>query len=789
MRKIFITLFTLLVVCYAHSQNGTQTVKGRIIDKDTRQPLIGAAVKVIDVAETVGAVADINGYFEIGNVPVGRRTFQCQYVGYQPEVIELIVNSAQEAVLDLELIEAVITTGEVVISAYKTANAPVNELAVVSARSFSPEETERYAASVNDPGRMALSFPGVSQGKDEAENDIIIRGNSSRGMLWRLEGIDIPNPNHFARPGTSGGGVTVFSAQLLSKSDFSSGAMPAEYGNALSGAFDVNFRAGNLTNREYRTKIGLLGLDFMAEGPIKNKKSSYLVNYRYSTLGLLTNMGVYLVGPRVTNEFQDLSFNTTYLLGDGKDVLTVFGIGGLSQEHYQPVANPSERDYRYPSEWEDRVRTHNMGALGLTYTKTLDETSYLKWVVATMGNYQYFVNDTLNEVDDRYNYGIEEYADWRIATSLTFNKKFSNTTKLKSGLQVNQIFYDFYRQESPRSSSSTLDPNAVFGVSLDGEDNTQTVQFYTQLNQRMGEKFTMNVGFHTIGLLLNNSWGIDPRVSFQYAINPKNSLSLALGKHSQIVPLGAYFYKDADGNTTNDELGLMQAYHLIGGYRISIGNSMMINLEGYYQQLNNIPAMANGSQEYWLMNSSSGFPTFALNNEAEGQNVGVDLAIEKFFSKGFFMLVTGSVFESLFSANDGPMYSSSYNTKFSSTYTFAKEWEIKGINTLQIGTRVLFNGGYRYTPFDEAASLAEGRYIPLGNAINAGQVDPYFRIDGRIQYRRNGAKIASVLSLDIQNATNRFNPNGVSYNAVDNELVFRRYSSGLVPVLSYQIDF
>jgi hypothetical protein len=786
--RVCIYFVTLGLYLGLHCQNIKQVVRGRVIDQFSREPLIGATVLLAGAEKTTGTVTDTDGTFEM-IVPVGRQTILCQYIGYTTLSQELIINSAQVAVLDFQLSEAIITTDDVVINAYGRSSDPVNELAVVSARSFSPEETERFAASVNDPSRMALSYPGVNQGGDEAENDIIIRGNSSRGMMWRLEDIDIANPNHFARPGTSGGGVTVFSAQLLSKSDFYTGGMPAEYGNALSGAFDVHFRAGNMMNREHRIKLGLLGLDFMTEGPYQNGKSSYLANYRYSTLGILTNMGVYLVGERVTNEFQDLSFNNSFVLPNGKDVLTVFGIGGLSKEHYQPVEDPNERTPGIANEWEDRVRTHNMGAIGITYNKALDETSYLKWVVASMGNYQHFVNDTLDLSDRRYNYGQEDYKDWRIATSLLFNKRFSRSTVLKAGVQVHQIFYDFYREERQRGSTSNLNPDVVYGVSLDGEDQTQTFQMHGQVNHRFSEEWTFNVGFNALGLQLNQSFAVDPRASIVYDINHKHALSLAVGRYSQIVPLGAFFYKDTLGYLTNESLELMKATHFIGSYKAIFSGQWSINLEAYYQMLTDIPTKADGDEEYWLMNSQSGFPTFALNSEGKGWNKGLDLSVEKLFAGGFYLLFTGSVFESIYSANGGPEYNSSFNTRFSSSYTLAKEWTLKERNTLQVGARVLYNGGYRFTPLDEQASLLAGTFVPLAESRNDGQVDPYFRIDGRVQYRMNRTKRASVLSLDVQNATNRFNPRGMQYNAVTNQLEFQTYVGGLVPVLSYQVDF
>ena len=196
----------------------TQTIRGTVIDKDTRQPLIGATVALFESDPPVATATDIDGNFILNNVPVGRQQFSCSYVGYNGYLSEyIIVNSAKEVTLNIELVEAAITTEEVVVTAFQKSNEPLNELSLVSTRSFSVEETQRYAASANDPSRMSMGFPGVQPSRD-SRSDIVIRGNSGIGLLWRLEGIDIPNPNHFARRGSSGGGITVFSVSMLSNS-------------------------------------------------------------------------------------------------------------------------------------------------------------------------------------------------------------------------------------------------------------------------------------------------------------------------------------------------------------------------------------------------------------------------------------------------------------------------------------------------------------------------------------------------------------------------------------------
>ena len=380
MKKSLIFLAFILASHIVFAQP-KQTIRGSVIDKDTRQTLAGATLIIADVQPVMGTSSDENGNFSIKNVPVGRHKIVCSYLGFSPfESDNIILNSAKELVLNIELIELPVEQEEVVVKAFRGAgNRALNEAAVVSTRSFSAEETQRSAASASDPARMAMGFPGVQANRD-SRSDIVIRGNSGMGLLWRLEGIDIPNPNHFARIGSSGGGLTVFSTSMLANSDFSTGAYPAEYGNSFSGVFDMKFRHGNQETTERTAKIGLLGLEYSQEGPMSKKsKASYLVNYRYSTLGILNSLGLHLVGPRTDNRFQDLSFNLYFPSKNGKSIVTLFGIGGLSKEKEKAglLTTYSERHaYNFNT---------NMGAVGLTHFYLLDEKSYLKTTVAQIG--------------------------------------------------------------------------------------------------------------------------------------------------------------------------------------------------------------------------------------------------------------------------------------------------------------------------------------------------------------------------------------------------------------------
>lgn len=795
MSRLYLLLF-LFPTCLM-AQVPTQTIRGTITDGDSREPLRSVQVVVEGISPVIGTLTDEQGKFVLENVPVGRRQIIATLAGFAESRSDFfLLASSGESTVNLSVSELVgeAKVGEVNITASEYPHKAVNSMSVVSTRSFSAEETERYAASANDPGRMALTYPGVQQGGDDSENDIIIRGNSSFGMLWRLEGIDIPNPNHFARAGTSGGGITVFSAKLLANSDFSTGAFPAEYGNAISGVFDINFRKGDMQNRQYRAKVGLLGLDFSAEGPFQKGRSSYIVNYRYSTLGLINNFGFYLVGERVSNNFQDLSFNLAFDGKDGKSFITVFGMAGLSLEHYEPVADPTEREPGVGNNWEDRYRTSNMTASGMTYTRRFNSKSFLKWTVAAMASNIHYVYDTLDLQDTPFRYNDEQYLDQRITTSLSYTNKISPRTRIKTGVFFNQIFFNFFKETTARKLD--VMERLQVDVSLDGKGNTRTYQAYAQISHRLNEQWTINGGLHSVMLDLNNTGAVEPRFSIQFAPNGKHSVSLAAGLHSQMLPLGAYYYRQNDTlangsidiSFPNFDLKFIQSQHYVLAYNGLFFNNIRFNAEAYLQRLSRVPVEPEPGVWWWL-NNRSGIAEFPLVSEGLGTNYGIDLAVEKFFSGGLYFLITYSRFQSTYETLDGNIYPTRFATRFASTYTFGKEFTFKKGSVLQAGARVLYNGGFRYTPFDPVQSQQEGRFIPLENGANQGQVDPYFRIDARISYRKNNKRTSSTLSLDVQNVMNRPNPNNIRYNPTTNSLEFRNHPSGLIPILSYEVTF
>ncbi|HEY1038923.1 MAG TPA: TonB-dependent receptor, partial [Bacteroidia bacterium] len=363
-KRIYVSMVCISISIFSFAQS-TQTIRGTVIDKISHESLPGAAILVLNTDPPIGTSSDEKGNFVINNVPVGKQSLRISFLGYKDVVLhDLQLNAGKELVLNLEMEEMIKEIKEVVIKPKNDKSKPLNDMSMVSTRTFSVEEATRFAAAVNDPLRMATSFPGVVQNFDGL-NNISIRGNSPNGLLWRVEGVEVPNPNHFSSVGSTGGGISILSAQLLDNSDFSTGAFAAEYGNALSGVFDLKLRKGNNQKREYTAQAGFLGFDLAAEGPFKKgREGSYLVNYRYSTFGLLGKMKIPMGDALL--EFQDLAYHISLPTKNGGTV-GLFGFGGLSDQSL--LAKKDSIKWKEGDFYRTNTNSYsNTGATGITYT-------------------------------------------------------------------------------------------------------------------------------------------------------------------------------------------------------------------------------------------------------------------------------------------------------------------------------------------------------------------------------------------------------------------------------------
>lgn len=797
-------LFLLFVFQNAYAQT-TQTVRGRVIDKQTLSPLNSAAVFITQKPD-LGTLTDENGFFVIENVPLGRISITCEYIGYESFVSdERIVNTVRELVFEIELKPGQVSTQAVTITANKNAYEPLNELSIVSARSFSVEETERIPAGANDPGRMVLAYPGVKSGSNDVLNDVIVRGNSAYGVQYRLEGIDISNPNHFGRSYGSGGGITVFSAQLLSRSDFSMGAFSPEYGNALSAVFDMKFRKGNMFTRASRFRLGVLGIDLATEGPIQKGRSSYLINYRYSTLSILSKMGFYLIGKNVVNNFQDLSFNLAFNSKKGSDMFTVFGMGGPSFERRTPYTQQQRIDsinsptYIYdPENFEYRLETSQVGVIGTTWLHKINDNSYMRGVITGTGRYIDWNYDTLNIQNEKYHYHTETLKEGRISGAFLYSNRLNTRTLFKTGITIHQIFYDFYYKNEARSQTANVGTIASAKLlTVQGNGNTQTFEPYALISYDINEKLKLTGGLHLLYLSLNKTAGLDPRASLKYQLKENQTLSFGYGLQSQAIPFQAFYVQDTMYEDQkpiiykpNFDLKLLRSHHLVASYSIYTQKRIRFQVEAYGQYLFNVPIINDTSEAYWMLNGQGAFPRFAAVSKGKGWNYGVEFTTEKQFSNKFYFIINTALYRSLYKTLKVGTFSTANDSRFNTSATIGREFTFKKGGALQIGGRVVYWGGFRLTPPDISKSTIAETYIADQYSPYSIQAPNFVRLDTRIMYRFNINKnVAGQLSLDIQNITNRKNITDIDFNPKTHSLIYQSNTSGLVPLLNFQIDF
>lgn len=783
MTRLLTISFLLLALTYEVSaQTLSQTIRGTVIDRITHAPLFGANIIIAESNPLLGAASDPDGIFRIAKVPVGKHTLKVTYLGYKERLIpNVVVNSGKEVVLVIELEEDILISKEVVISGESHKERSINEMATVSTRTFSVEETQKFAAAVNDPARMASSFAGVTSA-DDGNNTITIRGNSPAGLQWKMEGIEIPNPNHFAAPGASGGGISILSAQTMSNSDFMTGAFAAEYGNALSGIFDIRLRKGNNEKPEYTLQAGLLGLEAAAEGPIvKGYQGSYLVNYRYSTLSILDKIGVE-VGDG-TNDFQDLSYNV-FLPTKKAGNFTLFGFGGLSTSLFEAERDSSkwEEGYqRYDSEF-----TSNTGVAGVTHSLILGKNSWLKSAAAFSGNEIGYKEDRLNNEYVGEERNRQTAGNYKLTVTSAFNHKLSSRHNIRTGFIINQVAYDV------EYNVYDQDLNAITQT-INDKGDTYSMQFFAQSNYYITKKLTFNGGLHYLMLNLNKSYSLEPRLSFKYEIDALQSVSVGYGLHSQIQPLGVYFAKNEFSDKLNKDLGMSKAHHLVLGYDRMLAENLRLKAEAYAQWLFDIPVRRDTLNSFSMVNVSEDYITDPLKNSGTGTNYGLEVTVEQFLKHDFYFLLATSLYDSKYKGSDNVERNTRFNGQYGITFTGGKEvltgskWKNR---VLGFNLKTIYRGGFRGTPVDLEASQAlpgQGAVYVDSEAFSI-QYPDYFRADIRISLKRNRKASTQTLALDIQNVTNRKNIYGRFYDSESGQIK-TYYQTALIPILSYKIEF
>lgn len=808
-QKTATLLIILLFSTLSFGQVLEQIVRGKIVDTDSQSPLIGTEVIVVGSDPLMGTTTDLDGQFRFDNVPIGRVSLLITYLGYEETFIpDIIVNSGKEVVLAVSMTESVVKMKEVVVIANVEKGKAVNDMALISARSISAEETSRYPGSLNDPSRILSNFAGVVNSPDGG-NDLIVRGNSPKYVQWRLEGIEITNPNHFGDQSGVGGGISTLNNNMMGTSDFYSGAFAPQYGQALSGVYDVKLRSGNNEKFESVFGFGLLGTDFTLEGPIKkNYGGSFLVNYRYSTAQLIDELG--LLG-EITGvpKFQDASFKVvlpTKFFGTFK----MIGLGGKSNLFFEDVTpalwvlpGNDVADYGIR---EDFDKNANLFNLGVSHSISISENSYLQTnisyardeikdqvieasVINFFDDQGVFERDSVISSQENYKSAIQR-SNYQIGT--VYNNKISSQHKLQIGSQ--------YSVTSMVNSQSNLQSgNRQFLVDFD--ENVGVISNFLSWQYKFNDDITVVSGVHNMNVLFNSKSTIEPRLAMNWKLSNRDAFHVGYGKHSTIESLHNYFAKVEYGAGNfiepNRDLDVLKADHFVIGYDRKIGEQINAKVEFYYQHLYDIPVENLDTSYYSTINEGLDFRYVDLVNEGTGTNYGLELTVERNFNNGYYFLANGSLYQSKYKALDGIERNTQYNGNYIANILCGKEFSNLGKRnnqTLNLNAKIFFSGGRKILSLlrDEDGELAvdpaANRYWDYDNAYTR-KLDDIYTVTISASYKWNRMKATHELYLTLDNVTNSKRRITEYYDERESDNIGNDTQFGLFPNLQYRVYF
>ena len=810
MKKI--TLATLIIAMFttiAFSQRLTQTVRGTIIDNDSKLPLPGAVVIISDTDPIVGTTTDMNGEFRLQNVPIGRISLQLSYLGYDAITIPNIeVNSGKEVVLNQSMQESAIKLDEIVVSARKKGEA-INDMSLLSVHSITPEETKRFTGGMDDPARVVSSYAGVASTPD-GSSDIIVRGNSPKYMQWRLEGAEISSPYHMDDQNASFGALTALNNNLLATSDFYTGAFSSEYGDVLSCVYDVKLRSGNNEKFEATGGLGIMGVELTLEGPFKKGYAgSYLFNYRYSAIELIKKMGLVDVAGPVN--YQDATFKIV-LPAKKIGTFSFYGLGGLSAISVEnlgptglstpgvPISNASaSRDY---------YKSNYLANLGINHVLSLNEKSFVKTSINYSGT---GIDDDIYETDTIKTYNnLHELTGDSISPrkqmiqsrnvnsairgAITYSNKIDAKNKIQIGTKYTLYNFNYNQNIFSYEVDSMINVN-------DFKNSLSTINNFISWKHSFNDKMIVVAGLHNMNILNKNISTIEPRLSINWIINKTSSVHAGYGMHSTTESAHNYFTKipQDDGSFTepNKNLGLLKAHHYVLGYENRFTKNLMGKIELYYQSLYNLPVENNDTSYYCTINEGIDFKYVALVNKGIGKNYGVEISVERFFDNNFYFLLNSSLFDSKYKSLEGVWRNTRYNNNYIVNILGGKEFKNIGKKqnqTLALNTKIFFEGGQRYIPLlrdalgNAAVDPENDRYFDYSKAYN-DKLDNIFLLNFSVSYKFNKPRATHEIFLDMMNITNSQARMAEYYDESKPGNVGYTTTFGFFPNLMYRVYF
>jgi hypothetical protein len=754
-------VFLLIISTATYAQNElTQTVRGRILDAVTSAPIAAASVSLSGKNDKIAS--DTEGSFRFEKTPVGRYDITAFCVGYQQVTLNnIVVESGKETVLDIRL-----TASNTLLESFEVSSSTPILSKLGLAQSINMETLQRVPANFNDVARMLTNVAGVASESDAA-NHISVRGLSPNALQWYLEGAEIVNPNHLSNAATSGdratqngGGVSIFSTQVLERADFYKGTVPTDAGNALGAMIDVRFRNGNDEKKETTLGIGLVGLDVATEGSFSKKsKASYLVNYRYSTVGLLSKLGVPLGDE--ASAFQDFSFKLHFPT-QKSGVFDVFGMGGISEN----VFVHKKRDkWETQKDSQDITFKNRMGAIGVSHYARVGKKNLWETVAVLSGldNSRLAVGFNSFELPVNINDFNSIHRKFYVRSRVNFNLK---KNILVAGVVVKNEYIndlDIYKTAS-QTWQAVVNGQGIFYMP------------FADFSGTFGEKWVYSVGLRANYFSFTNKLSVEPTANIRRNLRENESIKLSYSRQSQMLTPSQYL----NANKTRKE-GFIKSDNLNLTYTNQLAKDIHFSATAFAQFYKDIFVVDPQfpPQDFWSIldgfSSEYGYGGMA----GTAQSVGFEGVMSEKTSKGWYWEVGLTLFDATYTEPKpfAKPRALAYNSRYIFNAYFGKEWTLGSRKNkfLGFGSRTILRGGHYYREYNSFSLITK-------------QVAPYFRTDLNVYFKKNRRKSSSIVQLDIQNVTNKNNEQYYYYDSFLNRET-PQYQLGLLPNLSYRISF
>ncbi|MGV3538328.1 MAG: carboxypeptidase regulatory-like domain-containing protein, partial [Rufibacter sp.] len=512
----------------------TQTFRGAVLDAALKTPLIGATVILTSVEPAMAVSTSTDGSFAFAQLPIGRHTLKVTYIGYEPvEISDILVVAGKEPMVTVLLQENFVQEAEVLIVAEKDKSLPQNPLISSSVHTLRTEEINRFAGSRQDPSRMAANYAGVLSASDQ-RNDLIVRGNSPLGVLWRLEGVEIPNPNHFTFAPNSGGAFSLLNNNLLANTDFLTGAFPAEYGNRIGAVMDVKMRTGNSKKIENTVQLGLNGLEVVSEGPLRKKwGGSFLGSMRLFTFRPLEALGIN-IGYDGIPQYQDAAFKIE-LPTPTAGKFSAWGIGGTSNINIYDI-NADTTTWGKRRFQVEPILRNRMYAFGLNHTISLSPKTVSELIISTSGS-QIEATDsaTYRDQSKKLSYYLRNY-EQQLITRLNLTHKANYRLLFKTGFTWQKYYYN-------NQEIIYQDLRDVYEIPLDAQGGASLLQSYFLTKYSVTPRLEVQAGLYSQRFSIGNRFSYEPRLSVEFYLTDAQRVYLSAGLHSQTQPLVYYEYR------------------------------------------------------------------------------------------------------------------------------------------------------------------------------------------------------------------------------------------------------